>query len=70
VMGLDLRSGGKRLEMLREFTRVSRLGFFGSPITWDRYSHAMREVAAQLAVSTCLSKLPSTTRNIAASLQL
>jgi putative tryptophan/tyrosine transport system substrate-binding protein len=41
----------KRLEVLREVTGASTIGFLASPIAWDRYVPALREAAARLAVS-------------------
>jgi putative tryptophan/tyrosine transport system substrate-binding protein len=55
ITGISIDAGieiwGKRLEILRELTGVSRIGFLASPIAWDRYVPAMREVAGRVAVS-------------------
>jgi putative ABC transport system substrate-binding protein len=56
ITGISIDAGieiwGKRLEILKELTGVSSMGFLASPIAWDRYVPAMREVAARIAVST------------------
>ena len=55
ITGVSVDAGieiwGKRVEILKELTGVSTMGFLGSPIAWDRYVPAMREVAARVAVS-------------------
>jgi putative ABC transport system substrate-binding protein len=55
ITGVTVDAGieiwGKRLEILKELTGVSRIGFLASPIAWDRYVPPMREVAARVAAS-------------------
>jgi putative tryptophan/tyrosine transport system substrate-binding protein len=55
ITGVSVDAGleiwGKRLEVLREATGASTIGFLASPIAWDRYVPVLRDAAARLAVS-------------------
>jgi putative tryptophan/tyrosine transport system substrate-binding protein len=55
ITGVSVDAGlevwGKRLGVLKQVTEVSKMGFLASPIAWDRYGPALREAAAQAAIS-------------------
>jgi putative tryptophan/tyrosine transport system substrate-binding protein len=55
ITGVSVDAGlevwGKRLGVLKQVTEASKIGFLASPIAWDRYGPALREAAAQAAIS-------------------
>jgi putative tryptophan/tyrosine transport system substrate-binding protein len=55
ITGVSVDAGleiwGKRLGLLKQVTEASKIGFLASPIAWDRYGPALREAAAQVAIS-------------------
>ena len=63
ITGITVDAGieiwGKRLEILKELTGVSRMGFLASPIAWDRYVPAMREVEGEGRASAHCQRSPS-----------